>query len=137
MSSRLAHNARMRWFLVAALVLEGCASHSRPAPPVPPQSTPASASLPPPAAAASKPRLPHYACDDGMAFDARFGDDDVQLLFASGETETLMRDAGGTSPQQTVYSSTRMKAEFGLEPDARGAKLNVAEPARSVRCMRE
>jgi hypothetical protein len=51
--------------------------------------------------------------------------------------ETLLRDAGGTSPQQTVFSSTRAKVEFGLEPAGRGAKLSFASPAAEVSCLRD
>ena len=52
------------------------------------------------------------------------------------EPEQLLRDAGGVSPQNTVYSSTRAKVEFGLEPEGRGAKLNLVSPPIEVRCVR-
>lgn len=61
----------------------------------------------------------------------------MDLLFATREPETLLRDAGGTSPEQVVYSSTALKAEFGLVPDGRGVKLNFVTPAMSATCMRE
>lgn len=122
----------------ALLLLGGCAPHSLPAP------APAQPAVPqPPAPAASAPApprppaLPHYRCDQGLAFDVRFGDGDAQLLFASRESETLLRDAGGVTPQQTVYSSTKLKAEFGLDPDGRGARLNFTDPPREAQCRRE
>jgi acetoin utilization deacetylase AcuC-like enzyme len=72
-----------------------------------------------------------------MDFDAHFGDGTVELVFASREPEQLLRDAGGTSPQHAVYSSTKAKAEFGLDPQGRGAMVNFASPPVSVRCVRE
>ena len=72
-----------------------------------------------------------------MAFDLRFGDGSAELLFASREPEMLMRDAGGVTPRQTVYSSTKLKAEFGLDPGGRGAKLNFADPPLEVHCRRD
>jgi hypothetical protein len=79
----------------------------------------------------------HYRCDQGLAFDVRFGADEAELTFPSRGSETLERDAGGETPQQTVYSSTKLKAEFGLGPDGRGAKLNFADPPLAANCRRE
>lgn len=78
-----------------------------------------------------------YRCDSGDAFDARFGDGSVELVFASRGAEQLLRDAGGTLPSHTVYSSTKLKAEFGLDPSGRGAKLNFASPPIETRCVRD
>jgi hypothetical protein len=129
------------WIAVATpLVLGACASKPSPRPTpelVRPAVAPAEPRPDASQAAGAKPRLPHYACEQGPAFDVRFGDGSADIVFASGETVTLMRDAGGTSPQHTVYSSTRIKVEFGLDPDARGAQLKIAEPALSAHCVRE
>jgi hypothetical protein len=122
----------MRWIAAAALLLAGCASPpvaSPPVAPAPPAPPPAA-----PQAAAKPPQLPHYRCDGGIEFDARFGDGSVELLFKDRDPQTLLRDAGGTSPGQTVYSSTKAKAEFGLEPNGRGAKLNLVDPLVDTRC---
>ncbi|HEY8048334.1 MAG TPA: hypothetical protein VIE63_04120 [Ramlibacter sp.] len=81
--------------------------------------------------------LPHYTCDGGIAFDVRFGDDDAQLAFNSRPPETLLRDAGGVTPQQTVYSNTALKAEFGVDPGGRGAKLRFADPPLEANCTRD
>jgi hypothetical protein len=89
---------------------------------------------PPPAVTSS---LPHYRCDQGDAFDVRFGEDSVELVFPNRSVEMLLRDAGGTSPAHTVYSSTRIKAEFGLDPAGRGAKLNFSAPPLQARCVRD
>jgi hypothetical protein len=85
---------------------------------------------------AAKPQPPHYRCDQGLEFDVRFGDDEAQVFLAGREPETLLRDAGGTSPQHAVYSSTRAKVEFGLEPEGRGARLNLLSPPLEARCVR-
>ena len=118
--------------------LVGCALRPA-APPASPAPSPAQAPLPPkqPAAAATKPQLPHYRCEGAPGFDVRFGEDSAQLLFPDREPETLLRDAGGTSPQQTVYSSTSLKAEFGLDPSGRGAKLNFVAPPVEAHCVRD
>ena len=120
------------------MLLGGCAPHSPPVPvptehPAPQPSAPAASAPEPP----KPPALPHYACDNGVAFDLRLGDGSAELLFASREPEMLMRDAGGVTPQQTVYSSTKLKAEFGLDPGGRGAQLNFADPPAQLRCRRE
>ncbi|HUR90441.1 MAG TPA: hypothetical protein VMZ74_15250 [Ramlibacter sp.] len=81
--------------------------------------------------------LPHYRCDGGLEFDVRFGDGSAELLFAGRDPETVLRDAGGTAPQQTVYSSTKLKAAFGLDPQERGAKINFVSPASEARCTRD
>jgi hypothetical protein len=122
-------------FAVAA-GLAGCATRPAP-PPAPAGATQAPPPAVQPADVAQRPQLPHYRCDGAPSFDARFGDDSVQLLFPDREPETLLRDAGGTSPRQTVYSSTKLKAEFGLDPDGRGAKLNVVSPPVEAHCMRD
>jgi hypothetical protein len=127
------------WIAVVFLVAAGCVS-TPPAPTAPAPSPPVTAPPSPPAApappTAEKPKAPHYRCDQDIAFDARFGEGRVELLFASRDPEVLLRDAGGTSPQHTVYSSTKLKAEFGLGPDGNGAKLNFAAPPIEVSCKR-
>lgn len=117
---------RMRWILPASLLLGGCAAPVR-VPPAPPAPQPAPLAAPAPA------KLPHYRCEGGLEFDARFGEGSVELRFASREPELLLRDAGGTTPQQTVYSSTRAKVEF----DGRDAKLNFVAPPVEARCRRD
>ena len=78
-----------------------------------------------------------YRCDHDIAFTVRFLDGSATLDAGPRGTETLMRDAGGTSAEQTVYSSTNVKAEFGLAPGGRGAVLHYAEPALEAHCERE
>ena len=66
----------------------------------------------------------------------RFGEGTAQLDITGRGSKTLLRDAGGLTPQQTVYSSTELKAEFGLGPEGRRAKLNFVSPPIEVRCVR-
>lgn len=80
---------------------------------------------------------PRYRCDNNIAFTVRFGDGTADIDAGSRGQDALLRDAGGLTPQQTVYSSTRLKAEFGLDPAGRGAKLNYAAPALEAHCVRE
>jgi len=139
MSFGVAHNARMnsRLVLLAIVLLLGaCASAP---PPAAAPAPPARAAPPPevPKPEAAKPQPPHYRCEGGLEFDVRFGDSSVELVFKSREPETLLRDAGGTSPEHKVYSNTKAKAEFGLDPEGRGAQVNFADPALSARCTRD
>ncbi|MEJ6021503.1 hypothetical protein [Ramlibacter sp. PS4R-6] len=116
-----------RWLFSAVLLLGGCAS----SPPAVVAPAPAAPPAPPPPVAVAKP--PHYRCEGGLEFDVRFGDGSAELLFAAREPETLLRDAGGTTPQQTVYSNTSAKVEF----DGRDARLNLVAPPLQARCVRD
>jgi hypothetical protein len=124
----------MRWLAIGVLLVGGCVSPPAPAPsPIPDLRT-----VPAPTPVESaKPKLPHYRCDNNIEFDVRFIDGSAELTFANREPETLLRDAGGVTPQETVYSSTDLKAHFGLEPDGRGAKLNFTAPPLESHCLRD
>jgi hypothetical protein len=122
----------------ALLLLGGCASQRVPSPvrdqpaaPIPANPARSESTAP------AKPALTHYRCDQGLDFDVRFGDDEAELTFPTRGSETLARDAGGETPQQSVYSSTALKAEFGLGADGRGAKLNFADPPLQAHCTRD
>lgn len=116
--------------LAVGLLLGGCASSPGTGP-----SDPGAAGVP--ATGASMPALA-YRCDDGSSFSLRrdAGADAVVLEGSGLARETLMRDAGGASPEEAVFSSTRTKLELGLAPGGRGAMLRQAEPARALRCER-
>jgi hypothetical protein len=106
---------------------------------VPPSRQAAPAPLPAPASPPEAKVLAtaHYRCDHDIAFTVRFADDSAQVDAGPRGSETLLRDAGGESPQQTVYSSTDMKVEFGLGPDGREAQLNFASPPIEAYCARD
>ena len=116
---------------LAAAVLGACTS-PRPAPTAP-APAPAASPASPPAAAA----LPRYRCDHGIAFTLRHGEDSVVIDAGPRGSQTLLRDAGGVTPQHTVYSNDRLKAEFGLGTAGNEAVLRYAEPPLVARCMRE
>jgi hypothetical protein len=67
----------------------------------------------------------------------RFDDGSAQIDAGVQGSETLLRDAGGVTPQQTVYSSTRLKAEFGLGADGREALLHYVSPALEAHCTKD
>jgi hypothetical protein len=119
------------------VALAGCASAPKPppAPAVPPAAAaapaPAPAPVPPPQRAATR-----YQCDHDAAFTVEYGDDAATLAVAGHGREVLPRDAGGVTPQQTVYSSERLRAEFGLGPDGDEAVLRYAEPPLVLHCSR-
>jgi hypothetical protein len=120
--------------ILAAACLAGCGTPHTPAPP-----GAASAAAPTPAAGASAPQRdagsPRYRCDEGVEFSVRFSDDTAVLDAGSRGNDVLLRDAGGTTPQQTVYSNPRMRAEFGLGSGGREALLRYATPPQVLHCV--
>ena len=67
----------------------------------------------------------------------RFSDDSAVLDAGQRGSEVLLRDAGGATPQQTVYSNARMRAEFGLGASGREAMLRYASPPLVAHCVQE
>ncbi len=80
---------------------------------------------------------PHYRCDNGTEFTVRFADDSAIVDAGARGREELPRDAGGVTPQQTVYSNERMRAEFGLGVSGREALLRYAQPPLLAHCVRD
>lgn len=110
-----------------ATLLGGCAGAPPPAAPPPP----------PRGAAAPVVGLPHYRCEHDIEFTVQFADDTALLDAGPRGRETLLRDAGGLTPQQTVYSNPRLRAEFGLGAGGREAILRYPEPPLVVQCRRQ
>ncbi|MFI5443812.1 hypothetical protein [Polaromonas sp. UC242_47] len=77
-----------------------------------------------------------YRCEHGISFQVRFVDDSA-LLDGTGGSEVLFRDAGGQGPQQTVYSSPRLRAEFGLGAQGREAQLSYPLLPLNARCVQD
>ncbi|HEY0887924.1 MAG TPA: hypothetical protein VGE20_21710, partial [Ramlibacter sp.] len=90
-----------------------------------------------PASAPAAAGLVRYRCDHGIAFTVRHGEDSVTIDAGPRGRHTLLRDAGGVTPQHTVYGNDRLKAEFGLGAAGTEAILRSAEPPLVARCMRE
>jgi len=82
-------------------------------------------------------RAPLYYCEHGIEFTARFIDDTAVLDAGTRGRDVLYRDAGGTTPQQTVYSNPRMRAEFGLGPTGREAIVRYPLLPLVARCARD
>jgi len=116
---------------LAAAVLAACTAP----PQAPPASAPASTVAPASAPAAAG--LPRYRCDHGIAFTMQHGDDSVTIDAGARGRHVLLRDAGGVTPQHTVYSNDALKAEFGLGAAGNEAILRYAEPPLVARCVRE
>ena len=114
--------------VLAAAILCGCASAPPPAAP------PAPAAAPAPIAAG---QLPHYRCDQQIEFTVRYGEDSATIDAGSRGRELLLRDAGGLTPQQTVYSNPRLRAEFGLGSAGNEAVLRYAAPPLTAQCRRD
>jgi hypothetical protein len=124
---------------IALAILSGCTSVPPTAAPSPPSAAPATA--PPAAAPAPAPApsvsAPSYRCDHEIGFTAQFGQDAVTVDAPGRGREVLLRDAGGVTPQQTVYSNERLKAEFGLGAGGNEAVLRYADPALVAHCTRQ
>jgi hypothetical protein len=135
------HNCAMKFLaigLLASGALLGCVS----APPTP---APAPVTAPAPADPAVSPATPaspaaaqqRYRCDQNFEFSVRFMDDSAVIDAGSRGNDVLLRDAGGVTPQQTVYSNPRLRAEFGLGAGGREAILRYLAPQLVVNCMKD
>ena len=82
------------------------------------------------------PALPRYRCEQNVEFTVRFVDDTALLDAGARGYDVLNRDAGGLTPQQTVYSNSRMRAEFGLGASGSEAILRYPLLPLVVRCVR-
>ncbi len=119
---------------LAAAVLCACAPMPQPPAAAP---GPAAAAAPPPGTVApAAAGLPRFRCDHDIAFTVQQGEDAVTIDAGARGRELLLRDAGGVTPQQTVYSNERLKAEFGLGAAGNEAILRYAEPALVAHCTR-
>jgi hypothetical protein len=81
--------------------------------------------------------LPHYRCEHDVEFTVRFVDDTALLDAGPRGYDVLYRDAGGITPQQTVYSNPRARAEFGLGASGSEAILRYPLLPLVVRCVRD
>ena len=117
--------------LLATGSLLGCVS----APPAPPLlSAPAAA---PALSASPAVGLQRYRCDQNLEFSVRFMDDSAVIDAGARGNDVLLRDAGGVTPQQTVYSNPRLRAEFGLGAGGREAVLRYLAPQLVVNCVKD
>ena len=81
-----------------------------------------------------------YRCENGVAFIVRFSAHIAEgsaTINSNRGYEVLYRDAGGLTAGQTVYSNSRMRAEFGLGPAGNQAILRYLLQPVALRCVRE
>lgn len=117
---------------LASLVLAGCAAGVPPRAiePVPAPQAPASRPVPqPPEAAAMDGQVLQLRCDDGSVVRVRFEGDSALLEGLPSGPQELLRDAGGVTPINTVWSNRHLRAEFGIGDDGRHVLLHPIEPA--------
>lgn len=120
--------------LLATGALLGCMSP----PPAPdPTATPAPAPAVSTAPVPPATSLQRYRCDQNFEFTVRFMDDSAVIDAGSRGNDVLLRDAGGVTPQQTVYSNPRLRAEFGLGAGGREAILRYLSPQLVVNCAKD
>jgi hypothetical protein len=127
---------------LAAAALWGCAASAPPAPASPAPSTSTAPDAPVAPAGLVAPAIPgalldHYRCGEGIEFTVHFADDAATLDAGPRGRDVLLRDAGGTTPQQTVYSNPRMRAEFGLGASGREAILRYPPAPLVAHCVRD
>ncbi|HYF44474.1 MAG TPA: hypothetical protein VEA35_18765 [Ramlibacter sp.] len=115
--------------MAAAAALAGCAAVELG--PLPPVSAPVQAS-----SETAAPGL-RYRCEQDLAIRVELASDSATVDAGPRGKEVLLRDAGGVTPQHTVFSNPRLRAEFGVGADGREAVLHWLQPQpRSVRCSR-
>jgi hypothetical protein len=90
-----------------------------------------------PAAATASAPSHRYHCDHGIEFTVLFGEDSATVDAGPRGREALLRDAGGVTPLQSVYSNPRMRAEFGLGVSGREATLRDLLEPLVARCVRQ
>lgn len=83
------------------------------------------------------PRAEQYRCERNFDFAVRFVDDSALLDSGPRGRDTLLRDAGGQGPNQSVFRSDRVKAEFGLGASGREAVVHYYTLPLVVKCVRE
>lgn len=110
----------------AAAALWGCTT--------PPPSAPA---VPPATPAGPTASLARYRCEHSIDFTVRFVDDSAMVDAGPRGSDVLLRDAGGATPQQTVYSNPRMRAEFGLGVSGREAIVRYPQVPLVAHCVRD
>jgi hypothetical protein len=127
------------FFLMSSVLAAACGCASNAPPPAAPAvspTAPVAAPEPPPRVAAD-PAVNRYRCDQDTAFTVRFQDGSAVIDAGPRGSETLLRDAGGLTPLQAVYSSTALRAEFGLGANGREAVLHYRSPALEAHCVRD
>jgi hypothetical protein len=125
---------------LALLVLAGCAQQAdplargrlAPAASVDPAPSPTVSTVRPP----PQPGRVLYQCDTGQAVVVQDEGDTVLVSGLPGGEERLGRDAGGLTPQQSVFSGPTLRAEFGLDADARGMALQFLDRPELLHCRR-
>ena len=119
------------WGALAAVLLTACALR-RPPEPQAPSSPPAAVSQPPgePVAPQTAPQGAGIllACDGGLQLRLRIRGDEVHVEGLPGGPEVVLRDAGGLTPQHTVFSNPRLRLELGVGRDASEAVLHLLQP---------
>ena len=130
--------SRMKFLALGLLgtgVLLGCSSV--PPDPLPTQAPPAAAPATAPPGSNATASAQRYRCDQNFDFTVRFMDDSAVIDAGSRGNDVLLRDAGGVTPQQTVYSNPRVRAEFGLGAGGREAILRYLSPQLVANCVRD
>ena len=128
------HNEPMKLIAIAMLGaagLWGCASG-----PAPPPSAAAPSTLPS-TPSTSYAQGVRYRCDDQTEFTLQWSEDSVVLDAGPRGREVLLRDAGGLTPQQTVYTNANLRAEFGLGASGREAILRYLSARQVANCVKD
>ncbi|WBY00132.1 hypothetical protein PE066_11635 [Ramlibacter tataouinensis] len=127
--------AMTRGALIAAAALLAACAALEPAPPAPVAPQPAAL---PAADAPDGPDVLRLQCDGGLQLRLRVRQDEVQVDGLPGGREVLLRDAGGVTDRQSVYSNEHVRAEFGLGAQASEAVVHLLQPQpHDLNCRRD
>lgn len=123
-----------------AALLAGCATRPAPEPIPAPEPAPAPVVAPDPAPIAepASPSLPttSYECGDGTRLRVLPQGDVLVVEELPGGPYRLGRDAGGFTPEHTVWSGPQMRVELGLGPKGDVALVQSLYPPHTVECRR-
>lgn len=125
-------------FAASALVA-GCATRlpqTPPPEPQPPAVAPDPVSAPAPEPPPSSPDAGIYECGDGTRLRVQPQGDVLVVEDLPGGPYRLGRDAGGFTPEHTVWSGPQLRVELGLGPKGEVALVQSLYPPHTVECRR-
>ena len=117
---------------IAVLLVAGCADLQAP-PAAPGAAGPPAVSTVRPV---PDPNRTLYLCDTGQAVVVQDEGDTVRVSGLARGEESLGRDAGGLTPQQSVFAGPTLRVQFGLGSDGRDMVLQSLVPPQLMSCKR-
>lgn len=129
--------------LTAAALMAGCAIRPVAGPPPAPAPAPAAPTVAPDPAPAvaepppSSPSTASYDCTDGTRLRVLPQGDVLVVEDLPGGPYRLGRDAGGFTPEHTVWSGPQLRVELGLGARGDVALVQSLYPPQTVECRKK